>query len=630
MAAVIGRLMGWSSLLALIAASAVVSPNPEHSGVNEYPGDPISGAQALLQRVLPTTLFDRFELQLIPKANATVDVMQLSSHDGKVVLRGSGGVELASALNWYLNDWLNITFDWNTYANGQWEGAGRYNISGDLILPLPSTSEIRPRRLPYSYYMNVCTPGYSLAFVPWSYWQKHIDWMALNGVNLPLAFTGQEYLWYMLFTNAYKISLQELQSFFAGPAFLPWFRMGNIRGWGGGLPLQWLTARRDLQLKILARQRGLGMKPVLGAFSGHVPSTFAMLFPDANVTKSPSWARFKQDGPWGGVSLLDPNDKYFREIGTKFIALQAATYGTDHIYNTDTYNEMNPPSADLQYLKGAAKSVFKGMTIADPLAVWLMQGWTFQEDFWASHNDRIEAYLSGVPTPSSLVPGTPGSSGLWVLDLFGASHPIWSKTNSYFGKPFLQCTLLNYGGMQGILGDLNAVVSGVEAAIENSTVIGVGITMEGIWTNYPIFEITMQMAWALPNSDTPSPTPATPAPPTNASSLFSGPSAPGNYLKGYPAGAVRTKFLTLDAAMRECVGPLADCCGGITLQTAGDYELRASSTYSYDGAYPTTSWKRLSPPSTLDRQCNASQHGMLEYYTRRYPQFTEPVNRRCY
>ena len=40
-----------------------------------------------------------------------------------------------------------------------------------------------------------CTMGYSLAFVDWSYWEKHIDWMALNGINLPLSFVGQEWLW---------------------------------------------------------------------------------------------------------------------------------------------------------------------------------------------------------------------------------------------------------------------------------------------------------------------------------------------------------------------------------------------------------------------------------------------------
>ena len=50
----------------------------------------------------------------------------------------------------------------------------------ELPLPLPKTSPIKPRQVPWSYYMNVCTYGYSLAFVPWEYWVKHIDWMAMN------------------------------------------------------------------------------------------------------------------------------------------------------------------------------------------------------------------------------------------------------------------------------------------------------------------------------------------------------------------------------------------------------------------------------------------------------------------
>ena len=41
--------------------------------------------------------------------------------------------------------------------------------------------------------MNVCTYGYSLAFIPWDAsdtdpkaqsWVKHIDWMALQGINV--------------------------------------------------------------------------------------------------------------------------------------------------------------------------------------------------------------------------------------------------------------------------------------------------------------------------------------------------------------------------------------------------------------------------------------------------------------
>jgi len=33
----------------------------------------------------------------------------------------------------------------------------------------------------------------------WKRWEKEIDWMALQGINLPLAFTGQEAIWQKVF-----------------------------------------------------------------------------------------------------------------------------------------------------------------------------------------------------------------------------------------------------------------------------------------------------------------------------------------------------------------------------------------------------------------------------------------------
>lgn len=33
--------------------------------------------------------------------------------------------------------------------------------------------------------------SYSMAFWDWERWEQEIDWMALQGINMPLAFTGQ-------------------------------------------------------------------------------------------------------------------------------------------------------------------------------------------------------------------------------------------------------------------------------------------------------------------------------------------------------------------------------------------------------------------------------------------------------
>lgn len=75
--------------------------------------------------------------------------------------------------------------------------------SGDqLAVPLPVPHvPARIRRValvPLRYAWNVCTVSYSAAFWDWPRWEREIDWMALHGINLPLAFGGQEYVWYQV------------------------------------------------------------------------------------------------------------------------------------------------------------------------------------------------------------------------------------------------------------------------------------------------------------------------------------------------------------------------------------------------------------------------------------------------
>ena len=41
----------------------------------------------------------------------------------------------------------------------------------------------------------MCTQSYSFAWWDWTRWEQEIDWMALNGINLALAWSGQEAIW---------------------------------------------------------------------------------------------------------------------------------------------------------------------------------------------------------------------------------------------------------------------------------------------------------------------------------------------------------------------------------------------------------------------------------------------------
>ena len=54
----------------------------------------------------------------------------------------------------------------------------------------------------------------------------------MMGVNLPLAFTGTEYVWDRVYRENFSLTRADSDAHVAGPAVLAWGRMGNIRGWG--------------------------------------------------------------------------------------------------------------------------------------------------------------------------------------------------------------------------------------------------------------------------------------------------------------------------------------------------------------------------------------------------------------
>ncbi|ONI20519.1 hypothetical protein PRUPE_2G020300 [Prunus persica] len=310
--------------------------------------------------------------------------------------------------------------------------------------------------------------------------------MALQGINLPLAFTGQESIWQKVFMD-FNISKEDLNDFFGGPAFLAWARMGNLHAWGGPLSQNWLDQQLVLQKQILTRMLELGMTPVLPSFSGNVPAALKKIYPSANITRLGDWNTVNGDPRWCCTYLLDPSDTLFVEIGTAFIRRQVEEYGdvTD-IYNCDTFNENSPPTNDPAYISSLGAAVYKAMSKGDKDAVWLMQGWLFYSDssFWKP--PQMKALLHSVPFGKMI-----------VLDLFADVKPIWRTSSQFYGTPYIWCLLHNFGGNIEMYGILDAVSSGpVDARTsENSTMVGVGMCMEGIEHNPVIYELTSEMAF---------------------------------------------------------------------------------------------------------------------------------------
>lgn len=70
-----------------------------------------SAVRDLVDRVLPGR-GDAFVLETIPAGEGGRDVFEIASRDGKVVLRGSSGVAMASGLNWCFKYHCNTHVSW--------------------------------------------------------------------------------------------------------------------------------------------------------------------------------------------------------------------------------------------------------------------------------------------------------------------------------------------------------------------------------------------------------------------------------------------------------------------------------------------------------------------------------------
>lgn len=432
-----------------------------------------TAVNGLLRRLLGTRAAEFVVSVNKSVSNDSLDVCELrSTRNNRVVAVGNSGVAVASGIYNYLKYFCNCHVSWS-------------GVQLDLPRPLPKLSGVlrisSPHR--FRYYQNVCTFSYSSVWWDWPRWEREIDWMALNGINLPLAFTGQEALWQEVYRSM-GLNQSELEEFFSGPAFLAWNRMGNMFRFGGPLPQSWHVTQLNLQFKILERMRSFGMIPVLPAFSGNIPKGILRLYPKANATRLGPWAHFNCS--FSCSYILDPQDPLFFQIGTLFLSQVVKQFGTDHIYNTDTFNEMTPPSSDPTYLSSVSRAVFSTMTAVDPQAIWLMQGWLFFSDaaFWKPA--QIQALLRGVPLGRMI-----------VLDLFAETEPIFSYTQSFYGQPFIWCMLHNFGGNSGFFGTVESINSGPFKALHfpNSTMVGTGMTPEGIEQNPVIYELMSELAW---------------------------------------------------------------------------------------------------------------------------------------
>ncbi len=398
---------------------------------------------------------------LLVKGNT--DFFELDQSGKKVVVRGNSWVNIATGVNWYLKYYAGIHLSWNGMR-----------AKLPAVLPPVEKAERHETDLKLRYDFNYCTFSYSMAFWDWDRWQEEIDWMALHGVNMPLAIVGEECVWRnMLLRLGY--SEEEVGRFIAGPAFLAWWEMNNLEGWGGPLPQSWYARQEKLQRQILARMRQWGMTPVLPGYSGMVPHDAKEKL-GLDVADAGLWNGFQRP-----ANLL-PTDPRFMEIADAYYRELTRLFGKADYYSMDPFHESNDDSR-IDYAE-AAKAINSAMKKANPKAVWVVQGWT--------ENPRPQM-LDALSTDDVV-----------VLDLFSECRPmwgapsIWHREKGYGDHKWLFCLLENFGANVGLHGRMDQLLQNFYSTKTNPLarhISGIGFTMEGSENNPVMFELMSELPW---------------------------------------------------------------------------------------------------------------------------------------
>lgn len=401
---------------------------------------------------------------VIERLKGEKDFFELDQKGNKVVVRGNNYVSIATGINWYLKYYAGINLSWN-------------GMQADLpeVLPPVLKKERHETDLKLRYDFNYCTFSYSMAFWDWKRWEQEIDWMALHGINLPLAMVGTDVVWKNVLEEL-GYTREEINAFIAGPGFQAWWLMNNLEGWGGPNPDSWYERQEELQKRILKRMREYGIEPVLPGYSGMVPHN----------AKDRLGLNVADPGRWNGYprpAFLQPTDPQFERIAALYYREMTRLYGKASYYSMDPFHEGgNTSGVDLE---AAGKAIWKAMKQANPRAAWVVQAW-------------------GANPRPQMIRDLPAGD-MVVLDLFSESRPQWGDpASSWYRKEgfgqhdWLFCMLLNYGGNVGLHGKMAHLIEEFYKAKDSSfgkTLKGVGMTMEGIENNPVMYELLCELPW---------------------------------------------------------------------------------------------------------------------------------------
>lgn len=384
-----------------------------------------------------------------------VDCYTLSVADGRMTVVGSSFIACCVGIYDYLKKYCNVQLSW----------CSNTEINIDALVDTDGEMS-RTIEQKFRVYMNYCTLNYTMSWWDFERWEKEIDFMAMNGINMPLAVVGTEAVWYEALLEL-GFSEDEALSTVSGPAFWAWQLMTNIEGYLPPKDKKYIYERLELGRKILKRYIEFGMQPIQQGFSGHVPMLMKAKYPNEKIYEQKGWCKYPK------TAQLDPTDEFFGKVGTVYLRKMDELFGNHHYIACDPFHEGTPPRSDKAYLSSVGKAINDMLYSFDRDSVWVMQGWTPRREI-------VEA----IP-----------KDRLLILDLDSDRTAKEYKWVHDLGYNIVTGMLHNFGGKNAMQGHLHDHCKNnfVRLKEKGINVLGTGMFMEGIEQNPVIYDLQFNM-----------------------------------------------------------------------------------------------------------------------------------------
>lgn len=392
---------------------------------------------------------DIFELRTVDCVDGK-NTYQVFCENEKIVICGDCTISQAMGYYDYLKTYCGVNF--SHCGNTSFTVTEAPLFDGKLEKVIPQKKRA---------YMNYCTFGYSFAFWKWKDWEREIDFMAMNGINMPLSVVGTEAVWYYTMRD-FKYSETGALQFLSGPGFWPWQLMTNITGYFSLTDVKYIESRLELGKKIIDREVELGMTPIQQGFTGTVPQSITKLFNKVKLRLIPSWCNFPI------TYQLDPTDPVFKRFGKALLEKQRQLFGAYHYYACDPFHENEPSIKTRDYLFKVGYTIDQMYKEFDSESVWVMQSWSLREQI-----------VKAVP-----------KERLLILDIDGSKH---SKTDEFWGYDYILGNLHNFGDRNTLHGSIKALADNAFVTNNVENCIGTGLFMEGIFQNPLYYDLAFRM-----------------------------------------------------------------------------------------------------------------------------------------